>query len=215
MKYLIVSGGEIPDEFAKQVVLKGGYEVVMAADHGMEFLYRAKILPDIIVGDFDSVDEEILDYYRGQQQIDVCARPTEKDDTDTECAIREAIARGAKEITIIGGTGTRIDHMLGNIALLGIGLEEDVKIALLDLHNRIRMIDRPITLRKSEQYGKYISLIPFSDQVTGVTLTGMKYPLENYTMSGFGSLGVSNEIVEPEAQISLTGGRLLIMETRD
>lgn len=215
MKYLIVSGGEIPDEFAEQVVMKGGFEVIMAADHGMEFLYRANIQPDIIVGDFDSVDAEILDYFRGQQQIDICAFPTEKDDTDTECAIREAIARGAKEITIIGGTGKRVDHMLSNIALLGIGLEKGIKIELLDPNNRVRMIDGPVTLRKSQQYGKYISLIPISESVTGVTLTGMKYPLSDYTMKGFGSLGISNEITEPEAQISLTAGRLLIVEARD
>lgn len=215
MKYLIVSGGDIPDEFAERVVMNGGFEVIVAADRGMEFLYRAKFLPDIIVGDFDSVDEEILDYFRGQQQIDVCARPAEKDDTDTECAIREAIARGAKEITIIGATGTRIDHMLGNIALLGIGLEEGIKIELLDPNNRIRMIDGPVTLRRSEQYGKYISLIPFSDHVTGVTLTGMKYPLTNHTMNGFCSLGVSNEIAEEEATITLAEGRLLIVEARD
>ncbi len=215
MKYLIVSGGEIPDEFAERVVMNGGFEVIMAADRGMEFLYRAKILPDIIVGDFDSVDEEILDYFRGQQQIDICARPAEKDDTDTECAIREAIARGANDITIIGATGTRIDHMLGNIALLGIGLEKGIKMELLDPNNRIRMIDGPVTLRRSEQYGKYISLIPFSDHVTGVTLKGMKYPLTNHTMNGFCSLGVSNEIAEEEAQISLAEGRLLIVEARD
>ncbi|MCM1106698.1 MAG: thiamine diphosphokinase [Blautia sp.] len=215
MKYLIVTGGEIPDEFAAKVVMMGGFEVIMAADIGMEFLYRAKIQPDIIVGDFDSADPEILDYFRSQEQIDICMLPSEKDDTDTEFAIREAISRGAKEITILGATGTRLDHVLGNIALLGIGLESDVRIELLDPHNRIRMIDKPFTLRKDEQYGKYLSLISFSDQVTGVSITGVKYPLSDYTMGGFNSLGVSNEIVDEEAKISLTSGRLLVVESRD
>ncbi|MCM1283930.1 MAG: thiamine diphosphokinase [Muribaculaceae bacterium] len=215
MKYLIVTGGEIPDEFAAKVVMMGGFEVIMAADVGMEFLYRAKIQPDIIVGDFDSADPEILDYFRSQEQIDICMLPSEKDDTDTEFAIREAISRGAREITILGATGTRLDHVLGNIALLGIGLESDVRIELLDPYNRIRMIDRPFTLRKDEQYGKYLSLISFSDQVTGVSITGVKYPLSDYTMGGFNSLGVSNEIVDEEATISLTSGRLLMVESRD
>lgn len=215
MKYLIVAGGEIPEEFAERVVMMGGYEVILAADSGMEFLYRLKIQPDIIVGDFDSVDPEVLDYYRSQEQIDICALPTEKDDTDMEAAIREAISRGAKKITLIGATGNRLDHELGNIALLGAGLENGVKIEILDPYNKIRMIDAPITIRRSEQYGKYVSLIPFSDAVTGVTLKGMKYPLTDCTLGRFCTLGVSNEIVENEAEIALSGGKLLVIEARD
>lgn len=215
MKYLIVAGGEIPEDFAERVVMTGGYEVILAADSGMEFLYRLKIQPDIIVGDFDSVDPEVLEYYRGQEQIDICTLMTEKDDTDMEAAIREAISRGAKKITIIGATGNRLDHELGNIALLGIGLEAGVRVEILDPYNRIRMIDAPLTIRRSEQYGKYVSLIPFSDEVTGVSLSGMKYPLTDFTMGGFGSRGVSNEIVEDEAEIRLTGGKLLVIEARD
>lgn len=215
MKFLIISGGEIQDSFVLDLVKTGGYEVIMAADAGMEALYRIKIQPDIIVGDFDSVDADILEYYRQQEQIDICALNPEKDDTDTEFAIREAIRRGADEITVIGGTGTRLDHVLGNIMLLGIGLEKGVDIQLLDPNNRIRMIDKPLTIDKKEQYGKYVSLIPYSEQVSNVTLKGFKYSLDNYTMGGFNSLGVSNEIVEPEASIDLSAGQLLVVESRD
>lgn len=215
MKYLIVTGGEIPDEFAAHVVMAGGFEVIMAADSGMESLYRTGITPDIIVGDFDSAKPEILDYFRSQEQVDICMLESEKDDTDTEFAIREAIRRGAHEITILGATGTRLDHVLGNISLLGIGLESHVRIELLDPCNRIRMIDAPLTIKRSEQYGRYLSLIPFSDQVTGVTVTGVKYPLTGFTMGGFSSLGVSNEIVADEAEIRLTSGQLLVVEAKD
>ena len=139
----------------------------------------------------------------------------EKDDTDTEYAIREAIRRGAMEIVVIGATGTRIDHVLGNISLLGIGLEEQIKISLVDEHNRIRMINQPLMIRKAEQYGKYVSLIPFSEKVSGVTLRGLKYPLTDYTMGGFNSLGISNEIVSDEATISFSSGELIVIESKD
>ncbi|MCI7106417.1 MAG: thiamine diphosphokinase [Lachnospiraceae bacterium] len=215
MKYLIVSGGYASDEFVSETIRRGGFEVVMAADSGLDFLYRTGIMPDVIVGDFDSVKSDALDYFREFEHIEMCMLNPEKDDTDTEFAIREAIRRGASKITIVGGTGTRIDHVLGNICLLGIGLEENVKIVLLDEHNRIRMIDKPLVLKKEEQYGKYISLVPYSDRVTGVTLTGLKYPLTDYTMGGFNSLGISNEIVDEEATISLTSGQLLVIESRD
>lgn len=215
MKFLIVSGGETTDDFVEEVIKNGGFDVILAADSGMDFLYRTRILPDIIVGDFDSVSPKVLDYFREHEYIDICALNQEKDDTDTEFAIREAIRRGAKEITIIGGTGTRIDHVLGNISLLGIGLEEGISIELLDAHNRIRMIDHSVVLKKAEQYGKYISLVPYSEKVTGVTLRGLKYPLTDHTLGGFNSLGISNEIVEQEATIELASGKLLVIESRD
>ena len=215
MKYLIVSGGTVNEGFLTKIVKNGGFDVILAADAGMEALYRDHILPDIIVGDIDSVNPDTLEYFHDKEQIEVCMLNPEKDDTDTEYAIREAIRRGAREIVIVGGTGTRIDHVLGNICLLGIGLEHQVKICLMDEHNRMRMIDQPLTLKKAEQYGKYVSLIPFSEYVQGVTLRGFKYPLTDYTMGGFNSLGISNEIVSEEASISLTSGQLIVIESKD
>ena len=215
MRYLIVSGGNATDEFVSEIVKHGGYDVVMAVDSGMEYLYRAGVLPDIIVGDLDSVSSETLDYFREQEQIEMCVLNPEKDDTDTEHAIREAIRRGASKISIIAGTGKRLDHVLGNITMLGIGLQENVSMCLVDENNRIQMIDGNTTLRKAGQYGRFVSLIPWSDEVVGVTLKGFKYPLSDYTMDKFSSLGISNEIVDEEAEISLTSGCLLLIEARD
>lgn len=215
MKFLIVSGGSLNKEFVTKVVGQGRYDRILAADSGMNALYAAAVTPDIIIGDFDSADEKILAFFQQNKEIDFCTLNPEKDDTDTEFAIRESIRRGADSITIIGGTGTRLDHVLGNISLLGIGLEEGVRMELLDAHNRICMIDHSVTLKKKEQYGNYLSLIPYNGNVTGVTLKGLKYPLHDYTMGGFNSLGISNEIVDDEASIELTSGQLLVIESRD
>lgn len=215
MKFLIVSGGSLNKEFVTKVVGQGRYDRILAADSGMNALYAAAVTPDIIIGDFDSADKKILAFFQQNKEIDFCNLNPEKVDTDTEFAIRESIRRGADSITIIGGTGTRLDHVLGNISLLGIGLEEGVRMELLDAHNRICMIDHSVTLKKKEQYGNYLSLIPYNGNVTGVTLKGLKYPLHDYTMGGFNSLGISNEIVDDEASIELTSGQLLVIESRD
>lgn len=212
---MIVSGGSLNKEFVTKVVGQGRYDRILAADSGMNALYAAAVTPDIIIGDFDSADKKILAFFHQNKEIDFCTLNPEKDDTDTEFAIRESIRRGADSITIIGGTGTRLDHVLGNISLLGIGLEEGVRMELLDAHNRICMIDHSVTLKKKEQYGNYLSLIPYNGNVTGVTLKGLKYPLHDYTMGGFNSLGISNEIVDDEASIELTSGQLLVIESRD
>lgn len=215
MKFLIVSGGSLSKEFVTKVVGQGKYDRILAADSGMNALYAAAVTPDIIIGDFDSADEKILAFFQQNKAIDFCTLNPEKDDTDTEFAIRESIRRGADFITIIGGTGTRLDHVLGNISLLGIGLEEQVSMELLDEHNRIRMIQKPLTLEKDAQYGKYVSLIPYGGDVQGITLRGFKYPLSDYTMGGFNSLGISNEIVDEKAVIELTRGSLLVIESHD
>lgn len=215
MECLIVTGGCIDRDFACEVIKTGGYEIIIAADSGIDFFYEAAIMPDIILGDFDSVDEKKLAYFRSQEFVEISALNAEKDDTDTEFAVREAIRKGATSITILGATGSRLDHVLGNIAILGIGLEEGLNIQLLDPNNRIRMFDHTVSLRKQEQYGKYVSVIPFSDVVTGVTLTGVKYPLKDYRLGGFNSLGVSNEITEEEAIFAFEKGIILLIESRD
>ena len=215
MKYLLVSGGTVSEGFVSEVIKKGGYDVVMAADSGMDFLYRVGILPDIIVGDFDSVDEKILTFFKEKPQIEICSLNPQKDDTDTEHAIHYAIEHGASSISILGGTGKRMDHFLGNVSLLGIGLEEAVSIELLDANNRIRMVDRPVRISKAKQFGKYLSLIPYSGIVKDITVTGVKYPLNHEDLGGFNARGVSNEIIAEEAVIKFSDGILLVIESKD
>lgn len=218
MKYVIISGGHIDDVFALKWLEKSTYDTLIAADSGMNFLYRNGIMPDVIAGDFDSVDEAAYAYFMREDSAtkpEILRLNPMKDDTDTEFVLREAIRRGATEITILGGTGTRLDHVMGNIHLLGIGLQENLQIQLVDVHNRIRMMTGEICIRKQEQFGQFVSLLPFDGNAKGVTLTGFKYPLENHTIESFCSLGISNEIVEEEAWIYVREGILLVIESRD
>lgn len=214
-KILIISGGSISDEFAKEWIGQYQPDFTIVADSGMEFMRRVGLVPDMIIGDFDSVKADTLDFFKEQSGIVFKELNPVKDDTDTEFAIRQAISLGPKEITILGATGTRLDHVLGNVALLGIGLQEQVAIQLVDAHNRIRMIDKSLYLTKAEQFGNFVSLLPYSGEVKHVTLKGFKYPLEAYTMGSFSSLGISNEIVEEKAEILFEEGILLVIESRD
>lgn len=215
MRGLIITGGQLDDSLTCDAIKNGGYEIIIAADSGMEMLFCHHLTPDIIVGDFDSVKTEVLSYFRKQEQIEFCQLNPEKDDTDTEYAVRYAISLGVTSLTILGATGSRLDHVLANVNLLGIGLENDVAMEILDTTNRIRMINKPMTLLKKEQYGKYVSLLPYCGSVHNLTLTGFKYNLSDFEMQGFNSLGVSNEIVEQEATISFTDGLLLVIEARE
>lgn len=215
MKYLIVAGGTVDEQFAVDIIKNGGYEVIIAVDAGMDFFYKSRIMPDVIVGDFDSVEEEALEFFQGQEQMDIHRLNPEKDDTDTEYALRFAIGRGATKITVLGGTGSRLDHVIGNVVLLGVGLEKNVSIELLDTHNKIKMTNSSLSIRKDERFGKYLSVIPVAGDADGVTITGVKYPLDNYDMHGFNTLGISNEIVDDEASITVKNGIVLVIESRD
>lgn len=215
MKFVIISGGHIDDAFALDWLERNQYDCMIAADSGMNFLHRNGIVPDIIAGDFDSAKEEDVAYYQGLNDVQVIKLNPVKDDTDTEFVIREAIRRGATEITVLGATGTRLDHVLANVNLLGIGLEEGINIQLVDKHNRIRMISDTIEITREEQFGDYVSVLPVKGDAKGVTLEGMKYPLKEADIACFSSLGVSNEIVEDTARISVKQGTLLIIESRD
>ena len=215
MKYGIITGGHIDDAFAIEWLNQNEYDCLIAADSGMNFLYRNGIVPDVIAGDFDSVDMDSMAYFQGMNNVQIIRLNPVKDDTDTEFVIREAIRRGATEIIVLGATGTRLDHVFANVYLMGIGLEEGVLIQLVDKHNRIRMISDSLEIEKSEQFGSYVSVLPVKGDAKGVTLEGMKYPLENADIACFSSLGVSNEIVDEVAKISVEQGVLLVIESRD
>lgn len=227
MRTLIVSGGHIEDAFALDYIKHHNYDQMIAADRGMEFFYRNGLVPNLIVGDFDSASGEVLQFFRSNNKVEIVTLNPIKDDTDTESAIRRAISDGASHITLLGTTGSRLDHVLGNIQLLGIGLEardeiageteneSNVLLEMVDAHNRIRMIKDSLVISKEEQFGNYVSLIPFTPTVTGVTLEGFKYPLTDFTLQSFNSLGVSNEIVGNQAKVTLKEGILLVIEARD
>ena len=204
--FFIIAGGKIEDAFAIEVLKGFAEKTVIAADSGMEFLRRNEIVPQVIIGDFDSVSKETLEWFQKKEGIVWHRLNPQKDDTDTEFALRLAISMGAECITVLGGTGSRLDHVLGNIELLGIGLELGVEIELLDANNRIRMTDHGMVLKKEEQFGKYVSLIPYTAQVEHLYLAGFKYPLADYCLKGFCSIGVSNEITEEQAEITFENG---------
>lgn len=218
MQSLIISGGSLDKEFALSYISQYSFAFTVAADRGMDFFFEHKIIPNYIVGDFDSADPEILQYFQNLsegQRPEILQFEPEKDETDTELAIRIALQHGCDDIHLLGAMGSRMDHMLGNLHLLGAAMKQGVACRMVDKNNRIRMVCRGMSLRREEQYGNYVSLFPFTPQVKGLTLTGFQYPLKDYTLECYHSLGVSNEIIAEEAEISFQEGVLLVVESKD
>lgn len=212
-KILIVTGGFIDGEFLNGLIEKEHYSLIIAADRGLLALDRLKILPDFILGDFDSAGTEILNKYN--KSVPVETFPSKKDKTDTELAFEWALEQNPSAIDLIGATGSRMDHTLANINLLSLALQKKVEARILDSNNKIYLKADSFIIRKDKQHGDYVSLIPFTSQVRGLTLTGFKYPLNGYTLTRGSSLGISNEIVEDEGRVDFDEGILMVFETRD
>ncbi|MCD8231533.1 MAG: thiamine diphosphokinase [Clostridiales bacterium] len=215
MNSLIITGGQIDLPFTKRFIENGNWDLVISADSGLNFCREASVVPDVILGDFDSADTEALRYFKERYPERMEVFPAEKDETDTELALLRAVELGADAVTILGGTGTRLDHVLGNLHLLKMAMDAGVPCAIVDPHNRIRMTDCGMTLRKEEQFGDYVSLIPFTPQVEGLTLRGFAYEVEDFTLQSGKARGVSNEIRGDAAVIEMKSGILLVIEARD
>ena len=211
---LIINGGNIEEDFALSFLRKEEFDYKIAVDKGMEFCRKNGIWPDEILGDFDSVDPKVKKYF-DSQDIPVHVYKPEKDQTDMENAMSLALKRGSSEITVLGATGTRMDHVLGSISNLTLPLKAGVPCSLVDAHNRIRMIQQELRIKKEEQYGKYVSLLAFGGSADKITLTGFYYPLHGYTMRAGDGIGISNEITEEVAEICLESGTLIVVESRD
>ncbi len=211
---LIISGGRVDESFLSDFLRKENFSMIIAADYGLTIADRLNIKPDWIVGDFDSVPEEVITKYSAST-IPIYTYPTEKDKTDTEIAIELALEHKATDIYIVGGTGSRIDHTLANIHLLMLPMELQINAFLVDPNNKIYLKNESFTIIKEKQFGENVSLLPFGEQVKGLTLKGFKYPLKDITYGIGSSLGISNEIKEEVGIIEILEGILIVIESRD
>ena len=179
-------------------------DLIIAADSGQITAEKCGIVPHIIAGDFDS--SPLLENTTAQ----IVRVPSEKDDTDTMLACDIAIRRGARSITILGGTGGRIDHSLSNLFLLEKLKQDGVNAILCDGDNRARILCGEI-LRLSPEGFRYFSLLAL-DRAT-VSVSGCKYPLTEAPLHRAHPYAVSNEIVGEAAEITVSGGPVLLIES--
>lgn len=214
-KTVIVSGGKLEEEFVLSVLQDEEISCVIGVDKGMEFLYHHQIMPSYIVGDFDSVDQKIADYYREETKVPIREYNPVKDASDTEIAVRLAMTLGCSELLILGATGGRVDHLWANVQSLMIPLRGGIEAKIMDSQNCIRLLDEDIVLKRDEAYGPYFSLFPLGGEVYGFNIIGAKYPLHNHVLTPYDSLCVSNQFEEDEVTVSFTSGTVILMETRD
>jgi len=191
-------------EFVESV-LPADDDYIIAADGGYTALTSRGIVPDLVVGDFDSLGD-IPDH------PNVVQSPVEKDETDMMLAVKEGLDRGCRLFTINGGLGGRLDQTFANIQILAYLAENEAFGTLLGLDTCIIAIKGgEVELSVDTTKGKRISVFSHGEKAEGVTLKGFKYPLENATVTNTYPIGTSNEFTDEDAVISVENGTLIIM----
>ena len=193
-KTLIVTGGSINVAWAKEWLDNQTFDYCIAADSGLEYADKLGL---------SNTEFEIY--------------PKEKDYTDTHLAIMTALKKGATDIYILGATGTRMDHTITNIGNMKVAADCGKDCHIVDEHNYIYLLseaDGIHIIRKDSQYGRYVSIIPMSENVS-LSLEGFKYTLDNYELKQGLSICQSNEVEDEQGIIKVHKGLIIVLETKD
>lgn len=211
MQGLIISNGSIND-YEKLIKIFEVSDYVVCADGGIRYLRKINKTPNIILGDFDSVSKEDLEYIKSKN-IETHKFPPIKDKTDTELALDYLIDIGCMEIYLFGATGSRMDHTLANIFLLNILLEKGIRGIIVDDKNEIYIEDDFLELRRSKD--SFISIIPIDQEGIRISISGFFYNLEDVLIPFGSTHGISNEIVEDKCSIKIHKGKAIIIQSID
>jgi len=209
---VIFSGGLL-EHWMIGEIRPGDY--VIGADRGALFLLRHGVKPDLAIGDFDSVSGEEKTWIREQSAKFEDCDPVMKDVTDTEMAFDRALHASPQRIVIFGGLGRRVDHSLANVHLLKRGADAGIRCEVVDSSNRVTLVTPQLPMRLAKGRYPFVSLLPLSMVVEGITLSGFRYPLIDFRMELGTSRGISNELEAGEGTIRVRSGCLLVMESRE
>ncbi len=209
MRAVIISGGNFLNK-EKFFAEYNSDDFVVCADSGLEFAHFLKIKPDLIVGDLDSVDMEVVKLYNN---IEIVKFPAEKNYTDTELAIEEAIKRGFRDLILLCATGSRLDHTLANIFLVKKYYQMGVHIDIIDDNNVVKIITGNYSVKNISN--AYVSLLPLDEEIYGLSLEGFKYNVDEIDVKSGSTLCISNEILNDVGTVKINKGFALLFVSND
>lgn len=184
---------------------------IVAADSGLDQATRLGITPDLVVGDMDSVTPETLAKAEAEG-VSIDRYPRDKDATDLELAIDAATQRGFTRATIIGGTGGRLSHTLANALLLT--RQREISLDWVTTHATIRALRAGDTAGYSIEEGALVSIVAAGGPAE-CTTTGLRWPLQGTPLTAGSTRGISNEIIDSPATVSVVNGTVLTIHEKE
>jgi len=215
-RIVIFANGEIPNPEAARALLREG-DYLLAADGGANHLFRMDILPNMVIGDLDSIDEDVLSELTASD-VEIVQYPENKDETDLELAIRTSIEIGATSILIVGALGGRLDQTLASLTLISDPMLAHYQIRLDDGEQAAFFCREPAMQGERVEIlgrsGDTVSLIPWGGMVEGVATKGLKWTLFGEPLYPGNTRGISNLMVDDAASIEISSGLLLVVHLR-
>lgn len=213
---MIIGGGDTDLGQVSTVLFDYKPDLLIAADSGLEVFDRLHIIPDYIIGDFDSLsDKSLLEKYRKLSR-EIRHLPCEKDYTDMKMACDLSMEKGAKSIILLGAVGTRLDHTLGNVLMLRYLNDAGVQGVIVDSCNRISCVGEGIrNFSKKDSRASYISFLPVFEPGAIISLHGFKYDVEDFELNVPDVTTISNELEKETCQLIVKKGSLLVVESSD
>ena len=205
MTVLIFANGELSEGPWIQPYIQDA-SAIIAADGGAVHLQNLGLTPDWLIGDLDSVGDELVDTLV-QAGVHVNRHRLDKDETDLELSLLFAHRNFDKPILVLGATGGRIDHSLANLMLLSHPDFLEVDISYIDRGYRIWAVHKQTSI--VGEPGDLISLVPVNDSVTVRSTRGLRWPLSSETLDFGRTRGVSNELTGQNAEVELESGTLI------
>jgi len=204
-KAIIFVNGELNHpQKVRQFLHKNDY--LIAVDGGLRHLIALNLMPDLVVGDLDSITPEMFKFIESNQipklQLDI-----HKNETDLEIAIQTAFELDYKDIILIGAIGNRVDHTLENIFILAKPVWENINFTITDGTQDIFLIRSEKTFPGN--INDIVSLIPLTAIVSGVMTKGLYYPLNHEDLFRENARGISNLMVSNEAMVQIKSGILI------
>jgi thiamine pyrophosphokinase len=210
MKAVVVASGELDPADAAHL---DRAVLTIAADGGAASLERIGRHPQLLIGDLDSVDADLVERLE-RSGTRVERQPIDKEASDTELAVEAAFAAGATEVTLLGATGgERLDHELANLLLLADTALAGRALSAVSGAARVTALHGGDQRRLAGRPGDLVTLLPVGGDASGVTTDGLKWPLTAATLRMGRSRGLSNEVVSAPASVRLEKGVLLVIET--
>ncbi len=208
MKTLILANGDFPisDELYQ---ISQTADCLIAADGGARHATNLSRIPDVLVGDLDSIPTALLDQF-GKKEVKISRYSTRKDQTDLELAVDQALALDSTEIFLAGLLGGRWDMTLGNILLLAQKKYDKINFTVLG-DGSVWKILRRGTHHLQTRCGTGVSLLPLSAVVENISLSGLEYPLVGESLHLGTSRGLSNVSTGTSVDISFASGVLLVI----
>lgn len=215
---VIISAGDFALDGAdcKSNILIEEGDMCIAADGGYRYCKMLGITPDLVIGDMDSLDEsmqEDIKQWEKESPERIKILSPQKDDTDTLAAIKEGLTAGYRRFCLYGALGGRIEHTIANIQCLSYLRNHDSKGYIMDTNVWMTVIkDETITFPETME--GYLSLFSLGEKADGVTITGMKYLLQDAVVTNDFPIGISNEFKGEQGRITVKNGMLLVIVTK-